>query len=500
MAAQSVTVHRLPIGGLGLMLACWACNGAPPQPRHDAPATVDGKPAVTDRATAPTTTQPGPEAGDTKLEEDFPLHGLVSGLQIKIHQQPDPDSPHIGWLRTGSRVRLAQGPVKTKNCATGFYGVSPRGFACAGKGIEVGTTPPASPLALNPPPRDAGLPYAYYFVKEARVPEYHRIPTRDDQRRAADFVARYFVLHEKKPKLAARFFRGELKNEIPRPLVVRRFLERGFFVAGAGIEERAQRKFVRTVRGSYVQRAQLQPRKGPSFSGVALGADETLPIAWAVRTARPFDVTERDDESVRMVAAEGVPPYYARLSRVPWEGRQRVGTRTFHRLSDGRYLKHWFVAVAEAIDRPRGVKPGQPWVHVNLERQTLVAYDGDTPVYATLVSTGLPGHETPTGLFDVRVKQVASTMSDIGPELGDDDRYSIDDVPWTQYFDRSIALHGAFWHEQFGLPRSHGCVNMAPLDARRVFELTWPEIPPGWHGASSDRTGLRASKVYVTEK
>lgn len=396
-------------------------------------------------------------------------------------------------------MRLAPDPVKTKTCATGWYAVAPIGYACAGKGIVVGSTPPDSPLALNPPAKDASLPYTYYFVKEARVPEYHRLPTRDDQRRAAAFLKRYFEILETREKKAARFYRGELKNEVPRPKVVRRFLERGFFVAGAALEVRAQRRFVRTVRGSYIQLAQLQQRTGTSFSGVELGPERQLPIAWAVRDARPFDVTPREDGSLRMVAAEGVAPY-PRLSILPWERRERIGTRTLHRLTDGRYLKHWFVAVAEAIERPRGVKPDTPWIHVNLERQTLVAYRGDEPVYATLVSTGLPGHETPTGLFDVRTKQVSSTMSDIGPELSDDDRYRIEDVPWTQFFSGSIALHGAFWHERFGLPRSHGCVNMAPLDARWVFELTWPEIPAGWHGASTDRTGLRASKVWVTEK
>jgi hypothetical protein len=90
-------------------------------------------------------------------------------------------------------------------------------------------------------------------------------------------------------------------------------------------------------------------------------------------------------------------------------------------------------------------------------------------------------------------------MSDLGPEAGDD-RYSIDDVPWTEYFAGSIALHGAFWHNSFGLRRSHGCVNLSPYDAHRVFNHTWPEVPVGWHGVSTDQTGVRASKVYITEK
>jgi lipoprotein-anchoring transpeptidase ErfK/SrfK len=114
------------------------------------------------------------------------------------------------------------------------------------------------------------------------------------------------------------------------------------------------------------------------------------------------------------------------------------------------------------------------------------------------VSTGLDGHNTPVGEFTIRRKFVSDTMANLGPEAGDDS-YRIEDVPWTQYFDGSFALHGAFWHTRFGLRRSHGCVNLSPQDARWVFEHTWPEVPEGWHGVSTERTGFRGSRVVVTE-
>ena len=177
-----------------------------------------------------------------------------------------------------------------------------------------------------------------------------------------------------------------------------------------------------------------------------------------------------------------------------------MDNKLYHRLKDGRYLKFWFLAVAQKRPRPKGVGADEPWVHINLEQQTLVAYSGDTPVYATLVSSGLPEHETPSGLFEIRTKQVSATMSDIGPEVGDDERYSIEDVPWTQYFSGSVALHGAFWHERFGLQRSHGCVNLSPRDAHEIFNITWPDVPDGWHGATTENTGFRSSKVWITEK
>lgn len=431
-----------------------------------------------------------------KLDAEFPLHGLVTGVQLKVRDRPDPEASVIGWLRVGSRVRLAEDPTKTPTCATGWYPIHPRGYACAGEGIDVAPEPPESVLAQNPPAKDAALPYRYYFVKEPKVPEYHRLPSRGEQRDASAFVARYLQLLEKGESRAAKLLAGELPNEPKSPLVVRRYLDRTFFVAGAGIEERNARKFVRTVRGSYVKLSQLVERTGSSFHGVELDEEHTLPLAWAVRDAQPFNLRPRDDGSNAMIADEAVEPF-ARQALLPWDGYERVGTQVFHRLKDGHYLKHWFAAVAQRIDRPSGIGADEPWVHINLDQQTLVLYTGDTPVYATLVSSGLEGHDTPTGLFEVRQKYVANTMSDLGPEAGDD-RYMIDDVPWTQYFDGSIALHGAFWHERFGLRRSHGCVNLAPLDAHRVFNHTWPELADGWHGVSTDHTGFAASKIYIT--
>jgi len=60
--------------------------------------------------------------------------------------------------------------------------------------------------------------------------------------------------------------------------------------------------------------------------------------------------------------------------------------------------------------------------------------------------------------------------------------FQLRDVPWIQYFASGYALHGAYWHDVFGIPRSHGCVNLAPIDARVVFMWTDPPVPPGWHG------------------
>ncbi|HEX7478929.1 MAG TPA: L,D-transpeptidase [Polyangiales bacterium] len=468
-----------------------ACNPAPaPKPKASATATALLSPTQEERQAVEKQKQ---------LDADFPLHGLVTGLQLKVHKEPDADSVTIGWLRIGSRIRLATELKKTPTCASGFYRIDGGGYACAGEGIEVADKPPESSTAVAPPPRDAGLPYSYYFVKDEKTPEYHRLPSRDEQRAAEAFVARYLELKAKDEKKAQRFLAGELAGEPKKPEYVRRFLERGFFVAGSGVEVRAQRKFVRTVRGSYVKQVQLDQRQENPFHGVVLDDTHKLPLAWAVRAAQSFIPRQREDGGMRFLTDEGTKNI-ERLALLPWLKREHVGDQLFHKLDDGHYLKAWYVAVAEPIARPKEIGKDQRWVHVNLDQQTLVAYQGDTPVYATLVSSGLPGHDTPAGLFEIRTKYVSATMSDIGPDVSEDLRYSIEDVPWTQYFSGSVALHGAFWHGGFGLRHSHGCVNLAPLDAHWLFDHTLPELPDGWHGVTTDGSGWKGSKVWITEK
>src|SRR5690606_10415742 len=149
-----------------------------------------------------------------------------------------------------------------------------------------------------------------------------------------------------------------------------------------------------------------------------------------------------------------------------------------HELPDGRVLKDWFLGVAERIDPPFAVADDEPWVHVDVGEQTLVLYRGREPV-----------HDTPQGLFRVEKKFVGRTMNDVSPDTPEGDRYRIEDVPFTQYFQGSIALHAAFWHDRFGTRRSHGCVNLSPHDARIVFEATRPALHEGWFGTYASAQG-----------
>src|SRR5690606_37260734 len=105
-----------------------------------------------------------------------------------------------------------------------------------------------------------------------------------------------------------------------------------------------------------------------------------------------------------------------------------------------------------------------------------------------LVSTGcvrrgsnpLLNHETPAGSFRILSKHTTATMDGDHAIFG---AYSLEDVPYVQFFKGAYALHGAFWHDRFGRPSSHGCINLAPEDARWLFEWTLPTAPGAWHAA-----------------
>ena len=109
---------------------------------------------------------------------------------------------------------------------------------------------------------------------------------------------------------------------------------------------------------------------------------------------------------------------------------------------------------------------GEKWIDINLSQQRITAYVGQTAVYSAIVSTGLPGTPTVVGTFSVYAKYIATPMSGPG--------YYLPGVPHTMYFYRGYAIHGAYWHNNFGTPMSHGCVNLTLPDAEWFYN--WSPI------------------------
>src|SRR5262249_31104161 len=145
------------------------------------------------------------------------------------------------------------------------------------------------------------------------------------------------------------------------------------------------------------------------------------------------------------------------------------------RIGEHRWVKAGEVNEARRSARPEGITAAQQWIDVDLGEQVLVAYDGDRPVYVTLTSSGraIP---TPRGNYPVWAKVSAISMKS---QPYEDKAYFVNKVPWVLFFQAHNAIHGAYWHDRFGVTKSHGCVNVSPLDARHLFEWLQPELPPG---------------------
>ncbi len=123
----------------------------------------------------------------------------------------------------------------------------------------------------------------------------------------------------------------------------------------------------------------------------------------------------------------------------------------------------------------------QKRIEVRLQEQKLIAYENEKPVFETRISTGIPngknppaGTNTPQGYWNVYSKMPTKHMGD-GVLTGAPDVYTLPGVPWTTFFHNSgVAFHGAYWHNNFGVPMSHGCVNMRPPDAKWLFRWATP--------------------------
>jgi hypothetical protein len=235
------------------------------------------------------------------------------------------------------------------------------------------------------------------------------------------------------------------------------------------------RRFWRTSQGELIDEASIVQISPSRFKGVAIEDPHAMP-AW-VRSHR---------DSTKSIVTYDAPSLHGRIvgARAP-----RATVTVMELSSDGAFVR---VADAEWVDRrdlrvatvatpPPETGPGEKWFDIDRDEQVLVAYEGERPVYATLVSTGKYLHETPTSVARVASKLEHAVMSSDKESV-----YSVADVPWTMYYDRDFALHTSYWHDGFGSPRSHGCVNLAPRDARVLYQWSSPDVPPGWTAVYGD--------------
>jgi hypothetical protein len=368
-------------------------------------------------------------------------------VHVVEHEEPLRRLPNGRAKRRGSAHGRAHLPLfgakRGAGCKGAWLHVGANAWACSDE-VELSGSMPLPPNQRAPAHAN-GMPYRYYFV-------------------GADGSFAYRQLE---------------KFGFGSPAMT---LQAGFAVAVVEQRTRDGQRYGLSRRGLWLPMRDLKPVNPSPFRGVdlrAMGRDEPLRIAWVIR------------DRAAVYSRRGKPfrpsgKYEKRFAELRVHEEAQSFGRSMLRIGDNRWIKARDVRQPTRTRAPSQVAlaENERWIDVHLASQTLVAYEGAKPVFATLVSTGrgkTPNHPsvTPKGVHRIWVKLLSSVMDNLEDDHASS-YYRIEDVPYVQYFSKGVGLHAAFWHRSFGHVRSHGCVNLAPLDARRLFWWTRPHLPSGW--------------------
>lgn len=374
-----------------------------------------------------------------------PSLSLARSVRVLRRGEPLFSEPAKGAARRGTVARDVLLPLyevlEAPGCAARWLRVDAAGWVCSdvvepSLGAPI---PPGIPAIL---PTKNGLPFEYYFVGPDGSSGYRHLAAMDTG----------------EPDVA---------------------LDAGFSVAVVERRTRDGDEVARTHGGLWVAARDLFPARPSTLRGETLSdADQNLAFGWVIAEAAPVYGTPQ-----RFGAKVGERGRFERVPILERRTRERVV-----KIGEGAFVD------AKLVRQPTRVAPpveidaaaGERWIDVDIATQTLVAYEGERAVFATLVSTGR-GREgapnaTPKGIHRIWVKLFVSHMDN----LEDDEAgryYRMEDVPWVQYFSKGVGLHGTYWHRSFGEVHSHGCVNLSPLDAETLFHFTAPHLPSGWTAA-----------------
>ena len=233
--------------------------------------------------------------------------------------------------------------------------------------------------------------------------------------------------------------------------------------------EQDGRLWYRVADKAYVLAGNVQLGTPSAFHGITVTQQLTYPVAFIA--AQELNVRARPG----MAADNPSLSTLARYDVVNILGGERVDDAIWHQIGEGQFVHGAYVRVVYPVQRPSDVPADARWIAVDLAQQTLAAYEGDRLVFATLVASGRPPWYTPMGLNRIWIKMQTGDMEGGLVERGD--YYSLQDVPWIMYFSKDVGLHAAYWHDRFGYPSSHGCVNLSPPDAKWLFDWATPQLP-----------------------
>ena len=441
------------------------CSRAEPsaqasQPARRQSATV-GAASPPASATHAPSAAPAPDATPPTLAQAPALAPAAARVYSKtrfvwIRPEPDASKEWIGYLWTGESAKLVTGrPVYGPGCMT-WYAVEPVGFVCV-DGLR-------ATLDAN----DPGFVVAQKYAADLGSAWPH-------QYGEAQKLTRTYALE------GSPLTFPNLPNSVHDQ---RTELRRGSTVAFVSEVHVGAQDYLLGADLSYFPKALVTPFPHYEFQGLDLGADVKLPLALFRGADRPK--LKRDGDTFSETGEK-----FARLSHVALTGKTAdAGSERFLETADGAWVRAKDAVVPVPSDKPPwGTAPPKgrgTWIEVSVNGGWLIAYENTTPVFTTLISPGRGGPakvdedpiaeaRTPLGLFPISGKFATATMEAPGNLVHTA-------VPWTQNFSGPHALHSAYWHDDWGNPKSGGCINLSPLDGKKMFAWTEPALPEGWHG------------------
>jgi hypothetical protein len=230
------------------------------------------------------------------------------------------------------------------------------------------------------------------------------------------------------------------------------------FITYENVAYYENKPFLRNARGEWIR---ASPATFSDFQGLLFKQQPVNDFGWVLDNISP-----RKEPSVNAAFS---PASLAKRDVVQVFGSVEAEGMTWYMIQPDQWVEHLKIrVVSPMLEAPEGVDNGR-WIEINLHEQTLSVYEESRLVFSTLTATGYDPYFTQPGLFQVREKKEFETMTGAFA-AGKADYYMLEDVPWTIYYDGPRAMHGAYWHVNFGYEVSHGCVNLSIGDAHWLYE------------------------------
>ena len=382
-----------------------------------------------------------------------PRLGALSDV-TPVLDRPSRRGARLGYLHAGAVVTRAPEPIGIKGCEAGWFPIRPRGFVCASGSATTDLHHPTLIAMALGPNLEANLPYTYArTTRDTTI--FEPDPARVDSVRAA----------------------GSLLDAS------------GLAVVGSWTAQGPDGKSVRLAmmtNGRFVPTADLRAATPSPFAGKALSNGDKLPIAFVVkRGVHRFRLKDGVSEK------EAPLDYHARIDLT---GHYATAEGTeFWETGDGAWVRLKDVTlIRKRRELPPFATGSQRWIDVSVMTSTLVAYEGQKPVYVTLASVGrdrlgIPESDAVTdrGEFKIVAKHLTARERDPSTFA---ENVSLYDVPWALELSSGKLLFGAYWHDRFGIEHGPGNIEVSPTDAAWLFRFATPALPEGWHGAASGET------------